>query len=235
MSTTDTAAPPQVQVMPSATWPKVNLLPPEVAQNERAGRIRLVMAGAVLVSAAIIWALSSSASNEAADAAAQADSVAAQVTTVNGELAKLSSVPNAATGAATAQAALASAMGTEIRWSFVLSDLSSWIPGTVGLDSVAMNSTPNTTPYGRATVGQVVLTGKALNHNSVAALLDVLRKTPSMIDPFISSSVLSNTNQLTGAASAVQPSTGPVQFQGNIGLNSSALSQRYVPSNQKVG
>jgi Tfp pilus assembly protein PilN len=217
-----------------AAMPRVNLMPPEIAEAERFRRLQLAMGGAVLASVVIVGALYMHARSGISAAQQEVSSAQAQQTTLQSKLNSLASVKQTFAEVQGKQALLSQAMGQEIRWSYVLNDLSLRVPSDVWLTGVqageatvgvgAQNgaAAASTVP-GAATsdIGTVDFSGIGFKHDDVAAWLDSIAKERGFTQPTFSSSseTAIGTRQV-------------VDFGSSVILDSSALSNRYV---QKAG
>ena len=122
-----------------AALPRVNLLPPEIAEKRRARQLQAGMGAAVAVAvvgvgAVYVMAHSSAnhAKSELATAQSQTTSLQAQVAQYAGDLSLRAQLT-------TEQGMLSSAMGTEIQWSHYLNDLSLRIPDNVWVSQITVS------------------------------------------------------------------------------------------------
>ncbi len=212
----------------TATLPKVNLLPTEISEGARFRNLQAAMALAVVLAAVVVGGLSYLASGDENDAQSALSVAQARGTQLQAETAKYASVPQKYAQVATAAAQLQQAMSQEIRYSYVLNDLSLRMPAGVWLTSVIIDQpvdTPGATKaaWGSSQLASVKVSGVALNMNDVAGWLDTLARGAIYTDPY-----------LTQTASA--PSTGTSvaswTFDSTLGITSKGLSNRYL---QKAG
>jgi Tfp pilus assembly protein PilN len=223
-----------VQTAGLAAMPRVNLMPPEIAEAERFRRLQLAMGGAVVLSAVIVGALYQHAKSGISDAQGQLSTAQTQQTSLQSKLNSLSSVSQTYAAVHAKQQLLQEAMGGEIRWSYMLNDMSFRIPNNVWLTAIEANETtaadvstivpvtPTVVP-GNSTdaVGTVSYSGVAFKHDDVANWLDALAKEKGFSDPSFSSS----TEGLIGQRKVED-------FNTSVDLTPKALSNRYV---DKVG
>jgi Tfp pilus assembly protein PilN len=207
--------------------PQVNLMPPEIAEAQRLHQLQRGMAGAMVVSALLVGGLyfhaksgMSSAQNELAASKGQNASLETKYNSLN----------YVETDFAQAQAKaqmLDTAMGQEIRWSFVLNDLSTRVPNNVWLTglSAAETAAPGSTapaavaPLGGAAgIGTVTFSGTAFSHDDVASWLEAMAKVKGFADPVFSNS----TKAVIGTRSVVN-------FGSSTTVTTGALSNRYTP------
>jgi Tfp pilus assembly protein PilN len=214
-----------VQTAGVAAMPRVNLMPPEIAEAERFRRLQLAMGGAVVVSAILVGALYQHARSGISSAQAQVAQADAQKTTLQTKLNGLTSVSQTYASVQAKQALLQQAMGQEIRWSYLLNDLSFRIPSNVWLTTIQASETSAGDPDATTTVvttpgavGTVSFNGFALKHDDVAAWLDALAKEKGLANPTFSSSQESAIGLRNVQA-----------FASSADLDSDALSNRYVP------
>jgi Tfp pilus assembly protein PilN len=161
----------------TATLPRVNLLPPEIAEKRAFRRIQFALGAAVLGAVGVVGVLYFGASSSVSHA--QSDLTASQATNtqLQGQVAKYADVTAVYAAAAAAQASLTSAMGDEVRYSQMLNDLSLTIPDNVWLSSLTFASAAPTTPIGgvaSTSIGTLSASGTAFSHDDVAVLLDSL-------------------------------------------------------------
>jgi Tfp pilus assembly protein PilN len=213
----------------AGTFPHVNLLPPEIAAAERFRRVRLLLSLVVAGSVVVVGGLYVMASNQVS--AAQDDLASAQATQtqLQAEAAKYANVPKVYAQVAAAEQNLTQAMGQEVRYSYVLNDLSLtlgrvngvWLTNLTVSQAVDDPSSSKSV-LGNPSIGTLTFTGDATKHTDVAAWLDGLAKTPYYEDPYFSSSAV---GQPIGT-------TPIVNFTSQVSLTNKALSNRY---NMKAG
>ncbi len=208
----------------TGTLPRVNLLPPEISEGAKFRTAQLVMGLGVFASVLIVGGLWYLASGDAS--AAQDDLSSAQATGVQlqGEVVKYAQVPVVYAQAQTAQAQLVQAMSQEIRYSYVLNDLSLGMPSGVWLTNVSItqpSDSPDTVKaaWGNPVLGTVTMIGSASNLPQVAGWLQALAAQKSYTDPYLTNA------QGHGNGS----SSGSYQFTSSVGLSDKALSNRYAP------
>jgi Tfp pilus assembly protein PilN len=212
-----------VQTVGIAAMPRVNLMPPEIGEAERFRRLQLAMGGAVIVSAVLVGALYQHAKSGISDAQTQVDTAQAQHTALQTKLNTLSTVSQTFADVQAKQAVLQEAMGQEIRWSYMLNDLSFRIPSNVWLTTIqatentTLGAAASTDPAAAGALGEVAFSGVAFKHDDVATWLDSLAKEKGYSDPTFSNS----TENLIG----VRP---VVDFGTSVVLTPDALSNRYV-------
>lgn len=199
--------------------PRVNLMPPEIAESARLRQVQLVMGVAVLLAVVIVALLYMHEHSKVNGAKSQLTAAQDAQAGLNSKLASLASVKETFQEVQDKQSLLNEAMGSEIRWSGVLSDLSLRIPHNVYLTSMTATeatfgvpATPANTPG--TTIGTVVFAGNALRHDDVAAWLDALAKERGFADPTFSTSSETGTGTI-------------VSFSSSVNVTSSAESGRY--------
>jgi len=215
MSTTTTA-------VQTGTLPRVNLLPSEITESAKFRTAQMVMGLAVVGAVVVVgglWYLASSDESAAQDQlnAAQADGAQLQT-----QLRTYDSVQPVYDHALTAQAQLSQAMSQEVRYSFVLNDLSLGMPQGIWLTNVTIQQpvdAPGSTKgaWGNPSLGTVTMQGSASNLPQVAGWLQALAAQKSYTDPYLT------TTQGTGTASA----NGSYTFTSSVGISDRALSHRY--------
>lgn len=231
---------PQLGAASSAAFPRVNLMPEVIAAEARVRRARTVMVGAGVVAVAVVGGLYVMAMNDVNAAQERVDTATAQSVMLKNELAKYADVPKVQAEVALAQGQLFQAMGGEVRWSFLLNDLSLKMPagasltefaGTInGLapDPTAAASAAAGEPaegavvgaLGNVGIGTIAYKGEARGYTNVAAFLDAIAKQKSYIDTY------------PGTVSKVDAENGVEKgysFEASTTVTDSALSHRYDP------
>jgi len=212
-----------------ATLPRVNLLPPEIAEAAQFRRLQTILGVAVGVTLLLIgalWFLS-----RGAVSSAQADLARTQAQTValQAQVNQYSDVPAMAQQVATAKVQLATAMAPEVRWSFYLNDLSLTIPDGVRLTDLNLSEpfattlgsgTPATTTgvEGGVGIGSIDYSGKANSWDSVAKWLQVQTHEWGVTEPW---PVQLNT------APGQETKADMTDWTSKITVTADALSHRY--------
>lgn len=207
--------------------PRVNLLPPEIAERAQFRKIQAGLGGALALVLVAVGMLFMSASGSVDDAQAQVDSAAADRTTLQGQIAEFDNVNDVYAKAAAARTMLATAMGAEVRYSRLLDDLALSIPDNVWLTSAQYTQAEAAAAgaasvVGGPTLGTVTMSGKAFEHNDVATWLESLAKQKAYGNPYLDSS----TETLLGERVVVDWSTTVV-------LTPQALSGRYLNETER--
>ena len=204
--------------------PRVNLMPPEIAEAAKFRRFQLAMGGAVVGAVAVVVALYMSAHGGVASAQTQVDNAKQQNIALQAQLAQLSSVQDVYTQVAARQAMLGQAMGDEIRWSTYLNDLSLRVPDHVWLTNMNAVENSGTAPAAgtpgapvSTAIGTVTFSGVAFSHDDVATWLEVLAKEKGYANPYFTNS----------SESAIGPRTVD-NFSSTVDLGPDAKSGRYT-------
>jgi Tfp pilus assembly protein PilN len=218
----------------AAAMPRVNLLPPEIGEAAKFRRLQMVLGAVVLGALGIVIALWFMAKGDASAAQNQLDDAGAQQTQLQAQVAQYADVPAVYTAVSTAQGQLSTAMAGEIRWSFLLGNLSLTIPDTSRLtdftatevlpDDPSLLTTPPVSPVGTPGIGTITFAGKANNINAVAAWLVSLSHQKAYADPYLSTIAKSDTSVGTGKSA--------LDFTSSVTIDADALSHRFDP---KVG
>jgi len=171
-----------------ATLPRVNLLPPEIAEKHKVQQVQIGVGAAVLAVIVAMGFLYTQGKGSVDNAKGSLASAQSQQTALQGQINKLQYVTQTATQLDSAEATLTQATATEIHWSDYLGDLSLVIPSTVGVtqmtftEALAPGTLSNPSAAGPI-VGNVAITGTGLSnngsqfvHNGVAAWLDAATK-----------------------------------------------------------
>ncbi|MDQ3610602.1 MAG: PilN domain-containing protein [Actinomycetota bacterium] len=199
--------------------PRVNLLPPEIAEQVRFRRIQYALGGGVLAAVGVVALLYLAAVGSVNDATTELETANATNTALQAETAKYAEVQSVYAQAAAAQAMLTQAMGEEVRFSQYLNDLSLTVPENVWLQDVSFTqaATPSALGATEPGIGQVTFTGVAFKHDDVAVWLESLAKQKGYTDPYFTSS----TKALIGTRAIVN-------FTNTVTMTPAALSGRYT-------
>lgn len=206
-----------------AAMPRVNLMPPEIAEAERFRRLQLAMGGAVVLAAVAVGGLYHHAKSGISAAQGEVTTAQAQSTSLNTKLHSLSSVSATYESVTAKQGLLQQAMGQEIRWSYFLNDLSYRIPSNVWLTAVSASegstttATTATTATSDTAVGSMAFNVVGMKHDDIATWLDALAKEKGFANPTFSSSV----EDAIGARGDVLAGT-------SVDLTTAAYSNRFT-------
>ncbi len=203
--------------------PRVNLLPPGIAERRRFRRLQVGMGGALLGAVGVVALLYVSASSSVGGAQGELDAANARNTTLQAQTAKYSDVTAVYSRAAAAQAMLTQAMGEEVRYSQLLNDLSLSIPENVWIKNLTFSQGAPAGTAGAtaatpasAGIGTVSVTGVGFNHDDVALWLESLAGQKAYADPYFTTS----TEALIGTRKIVN-------WTSTATLTPSAYSGRY--------
>ena len=221
-----TQSAPSVEGVKAPSLPRVNLLPPEILEAAKFRRFQLAMVAAGVGAFAVVGLLGYNAHSGVASAKADLATAQASQASLQNQLNSLQSVKDVYNQVAAKKAMLSQAMGSEVRWSYYLTDLSLKVPDHVWLTSVnATESAGSTSPgtpavaAGASTtagVGTVTFVGTAFSHDDVATWLDTLAKERGYTNAYFTNSTKSK--------------LGPrdvVTFSSSVTLTQAALSGRY--------
>lgn len=219
----------------TATLPRVNLLPPEIAERRRFRKVQTGLGAGVAGALAVVGALTLLAVGQVSDADNGLAESKAEGTRLQAQTNEYADVPKVIAQVEAAEAQLSAAMGKEVRWSYFLNDLSLKVPGKVWLtsmtvtqdvdsaaaDAVGNPTAPSSSTYLEPGLGTVTFAGSGYAHNDVAAWLDALAKQKGLTQPYFTSS----SKELIGEESSVN-------FTSQATITDEALSGRY---SQKAG
>lgn len=207
-----------------SSLPRVNLLPPEIAEGRRMRRIQVGLGGAVVGALGVVALLYVGASSSVSSAQTELDAANARHASLQAESAKYRDVTAVYAQAAAAQAMLTQAMGEEVRYSQFLNDLSLTVPENVWLKNVTFSQSAPAAPSAAAAasataagIGTVTFTGVGFSHDDVAVWLESLATQKGYTNPYFSSS----TEALLGTRKTVN-------FTSTATLTSAAYSGRYT-------
>jgi Tfp pilus assembly protein PilN len=206
-----------------AAPPRVNLLPPEIAERRKLRKAQMAMLGTGLAAVAVVGVMYVNASAKVSSAQDEKTTAVAANGKLRSDLAKLQTVRDTYAKVDAANKTLATAMHYEIRWSSYLHDLTLTIPENVWLNTVEMKMTAARTSAGGnndsvldENLGTVTWTGSAFSHDDVAAWLESLGKQKGYSDPFFTKSEDRLEQRVI------------VDFESTVYLNEKALSKRYA-------
>lgn len=208
--------------------PRVNLLPPEIAEQAALRRSKIAMAGVGLAAVAVVGVMYTSANakvNEATEAKAEATAAS---DTLTGQLNSLKTVRDTYAKIDGAKQTLAAAMKNEILWSSYLHDLTLTIPDNVWLErfTATLNvATPGVAPAAPAAnapvldpgLGSIAFEGVAMEHPDVANWLESLARQKGYSHAYF-----------TNAAKNPLNNRIVVEFTSSVNLTADALSNRYT-------
>jgi Tfp pilus assembly protein PilN len=214
----------------TAVMPRVNLLPPEIAEKARLRRAQVAMGCVGLAAIAVVGVMTTSASAKVSSAEAEKTEAAAAGAKLNTELAGLQSVKDTYAQVDAAKNTLATAMQYDVRWSGYLHDMTLTIPENVWLTSftVAVNA-PSAPSPGKAAaasttspvldpgIGTVTISGVAFSHDDVASWLESLAKEKGYANPYF-----------TQSAEALIGDQKVVNFTSTVNITPAALANRYA-------
>jgi Tfp pilus assembly protein PilN len=211
----------------TGTLAVVNLLPPEIHEAAKFRRLQFALAGVGVAAVAVVGGLTYQAHHSVSAAKSQLAQAQAQQTSLQSQVTGIQSVSQVYTQVAAKQAMLTRAMGSEIRWSYYLTDLSLRVPSNVWLTNVTATESgpgavgaPTTavpSPLVQSGIGTVQFSGVAFSHDDVASWLDALAKEKGFTQVYFSSS----TKGLIGTRPVVN-------FVSQASLSAAALSGRYL-------
>jgi Tfp pilus assembly protein PilN len=227
MSTTTTPTP-----VRTATLPRVNLLPTEISEGARFRNLQALMALAVILAVVVVGALAYFASGDVSDAQTALTASQAKGTALQAQTRLYADVPQKYALVAAADAQLTQAMAKEVRYSFVLNDLSLRMPAGVWLTNLTISENvdqPDSSKgaWGNPVLASVKLSGVALNLNDVAGWLDALAKGAHYTDPYLTQTSAAATGTTSGSTA-----TPWWNFDSTLGITDKGLSNRYT---QKAG
>ena len=211
----------------TALAPRVNLLPPEIAESARIRRSQVGMVGAGLAAVAVVGLMYTQATAKVSQAEeAKADAVATSVK-LKQDVDKLQTVRDTYAQVDASKKTLATAMYSEVLWSGYLNDLTLTIPENVWLTNYSVEMTAakkagsggasGSGPVFDPGLGTVTITGTAFTHDDVAAWLESLAKQKGYSHPYFTDS----TERLIGSREVVD-------FTATTYLTDKALSNRYT-------
>jgi Tfp pilus assembly protein PilN len=202
--------------------PRVNLLPPEIAEKAAFRKVQAGLGAALALTVVAVGAAYVSSTHGVSAAKADLDTASQRTTSLQAEAAKYRNVTAIYAAADAAQAQLTTAMGDEIRFSQLLNDLSLSVPSNIWLNSVSYTTAPPVTVGSPAAstvpaLGAFTVSATGFSHDDVAAWLESIAGLKTYDSPYFSNS----TESLLG--------TKPiVTFAATANLTAKAQSGRYT-------
>jgi Tfp pilus assembly protein PilN len=223
--------------------PRVNLLPPEIAEQARLRKVQVGLGACLLGAVGVVGALYLSASHGVSSANAELAAAKETKTQLEGQVAKYRDVTAVYAQADAAKAQLRTAMWDEVRYSQILNDLSLSIPSNVWVKNFVVapvvaapggaastTAAPTVPPVTeqdalaripatlrKAPLATVTVQGVGFAHDDVAAWLDSLASLKQYTSVYFSNS----TEALVGPRKVVN-------FSSTATVNGLALSGRYT-------
>lgn len=211
---------------------RVNLLPERILERARVRRAKRIVALLVVLVILVLSALWFAAQRDIQSA--EADLVVAQErqAQLQAEAAQYAEVPAVFATASKGEEALSAAMSREVRWAFLLNQLSFATPSGVTLSTVtgslAESGPTQTSPGGvlppKESVGTMTFAGSGNSFSEVAAWLDSLQTLKDYTYPFLTNS--SKSEESAGATAGALVN-GPITWESTADLSRNALSGRY--------
>lgn len=212
-----------VQSAGVAAMPRVNLMPPEIAEAARLRNLQFAMGGAVLATAVIVGGVYMHEKSGVSSAQQQVQAAQAQQASLQQKLSGLQTVAQTFSEVQQKQGLLNQALGQEIRWSYVLNDLSFKLPSNLWLNAIVASETsaggaatsgvattaPSTLAGASAAsattpIGSITFNVTGRHHDDIAAWLDSLTRIRGFADPAFQTSTetaIGTTPAVTAASS----------------------------------
>jgi Tfp pilus assembly protein PilN len=218
-----------VEQRSAAAFPRVNLMPEIVAAEARAHRAKMLLVVGTVASVAVVGGLYVLAAGTVAESQDRLDAAQSTSARLATEKAKYSDVPKVEAEVAGAVAQQYTALGGEVRWSFLLNNLALTLPA--GTSLVSLNGTVSDVPPDSAAgagdsqvqsvmanpgIGSLSYQGEAVGYAQVANFLDSQAKQKTLIDPYLSS--------VTAPTDTTQKA---MTFASSATVTAQALSHRY--------
>lgn len=214
-------------ILEKPALPRVNLLPPEIAEAQHFRRLQLIMGAAVVGAVAVVGGLTVHAHSSVAAQQDALDAANARQATLQSQVNKLTFVTQTYSQVSEARAMLTQAMGDEIQWSHYLNDLSLRLPDNVWLTNLqateseagAAKGSPQAarTTVAANGIGSITFSGTALSYDDVASLLEALAAEHGFTNAYFTNSTESKIGDKT-----------VVNFTSSATLTSDALSGRFT-------
>jgi len=209
----------------TAAPPRVNLLPPEIAERAKLRRAQVAMVATGLAAVAVVGVMYMQATAKVSAAEDEKTQALAANSVLQQQLGDLEGVKRAYAEVDAASKTLALAMHHDVRWSSYLHDLSLTLPENVWLDELSVEMAAGSSSGGTSSngdsvldpgLGTVTFKGQAFSHDDVASFLDTLSKQKGYSDPYFSK------------AEDLLLERVIIEFEATSYLNEKALSNRYA-------
>lgn len=224
-----------VTSLATSSLPSVNLLPPELAADRKFRALRVVLASIIVAALGAIGVLYLGALAGHSSAQDEVTAAAARKVDLQREINTYKDVPTVYAQIAKTETQLATAMGSEVRWSSFLNDLTKrvgrdkWITKVEivqNVDTPAV-STVQGVDTGGGVIGKVTFSGFALSeregdHRRLKDWLVSVGEHKSYANAYFSSSKATKLGR-----------KDVVEFQASADVNEQALSRRYLPGKGK--
>jgi Tfp pilus assembly protein PilN len=203
--------------------PRVNLLPPEIAERNTLRRAQLAMVGTGLAAVAVVGVMYTQASAKVSSAQSAKTEAVAQNVRLKTQLGQLQNVRDTYAQVDVANKTIATAMASDVHWSTYLQDLTLTIPENVWLNTLSAKMATSAQAGGGGEqvldpgLGTVTVTGTALTHDDVAAWLESVAKEKGYSNPYF-----------TVATEKAIADRVVVDFTSTVNLTEKALSNTYA-------
>lgn len=206
---------------------RVNLLPPEVAERQRARRTAAITAGAVVVYALVLGGVYLLKLGAVNDAREDRDQAAERVAQLQAQVAELQQYADLAARLEARNQLLARAMADEVAWARVLNELSLSFPSSSSMltlsattttgEAAVEGATPTTTDAEE--VGSITFSGYSVERYApgVETVLLQLDDVPGFSNPYLGT-----------AGNQERGNTIVTTFEGGVVLNREVFTNRFV-------
>jgi Tfp pilus assembly protein PilN len=187
----------QTTVVGTPMLPRVNLLPPEIAEARTLRQLRLGAGGAVVLAVVGVAGLYMHAHSGVAGAQASLHAATLKTGQLTTEQAGLKKQTQIKDTVASAQTTLATALAPQILWSHYLQDMSVALAGNYWFTTLTLNEgtgvagatvAVGAAPGDPVPIGNFTAQGKAVTHQDVSFLLRALGKERGISNPVFTSS-----------------------------------------------
>jgi hypothetical protein len=205
--------------------PQVNLLPPEVRSRRALGRIKIALAGFLIVVLVVVAGAYVYAGIEVRNADAKLDEASTRVQNLMSQQAEYADVPRVNAQIATITEARLFATSTEIEWARYWRAIEAVTPAGWSIQTLQTAlprpgeaAMPGTNPLGAANIGTITFVGRAKTVPDIAAWMDALEQIPGYVDAWFTNA------QITEESGSVYYEVG-----ATVQVETSAFWGRFVP------
>jgi len=216
-----------------APVPRVDLLPPEINEGRNFRRLQRRLAAAVVLTVVVAGAAVAWSQQGVSGAQGGLDQIQVSTQALKAQSARYAMVPRQLAALDTARAAREQALGRDLPWYRLLTDLDQAAPAGTSLTSLSLTITDAPAGVGAATlpplvtagIGQVSVVGSTGDFEGVTAWLRAVAEVSGL-----SEATLLGASSTAPAGSAAAPAgdgAGTVSFTATLVITPEALSHRF--------
>lgn len=205
--------------------PQVNLLPPEVRSRRALGRVKIALAGFLVVVLLVVVGAYVFAGFEVRSADADLDAASTRVQSLLSQQEEYAEVPRINSQISTITEARLLATSTEVEWARYWRAIEAVTPAGWSIQTLQTAlprpgeaAMPGVNPLGAPNVGTITFVGRAKTMPDIAAWMDALERIPGYVDAWFTNA------QITEESGVVYYEVG-----ATVQVETSAFWGRFVP------